>query len=191
MWGAISSNSGLFAGEISHLLCNDIEGRRGDPDQALRWHKLSEPRQQVAHQYVLNRGVAGVLAFKRMLAAASGGHNLLSPNPPSGKTAHASDFSPCLITFACMFLGGSYFFTVALLERRCRLLTEHIEALREAFGSVRDRRPFRIDAIVILPDHLRYSLQSGQAWLGAPGPRIGLCPPEWAAPAASREWDLK
>ncbi|MGQ0592280.1 MAG: REP-associated tyrosine transposase, partial [Gammaproteobacteria bacterium] len=28
------------------------------------------------------------------------------------------------------------------------------EALREAFGSVRARRPFRIDAIVILPDHL-------------------------------------
>lgn len=50
--------------------------------------------------------------------------------------------------------GGSYFFTVALLERRRRLLTENIEALREAFGSVRARRPFRIDAIVILPDHL-------------------------------------
>jgi putative transposase len=46
--------------------------------------------------------------------------------------------------------GGSYFFTVALLERRRRLLTENIEA----FGSVRARRPFRIDAIVILPDHL-------------------------------------
>jgi len=50
--------------------------------------------------------------------------------------------------------GGAYFFTVALLERRGRLLTENIEALREALRSVRDRRPFRIDAIVILPDHL-------------------------------------
>jgi putative transposase len=50
--------------------------------------------------------------------------------------------------------GGSYFFTVALLERRRRLLAENIEALREAFGSVRDRRPFRTDAVVILPDHL-------------------------------------
>jgi putative transposase len=29
--------------------------------------------------------------------------------------------------------GGSYFFTVALLERRRCLLTEHIDALREAF----------------------------------------------------------
>ena len=40
--------------------------------------------------------------------------------------------------------GDSYFFTVALLERRRRLLTENIEALRDAFGSVRARRPFRM-----------------------------------------------
>jgi putative transposase len=50
--------------------------------------------------------------------------------------------------------GGSYFFTVALLERRRHLLTENIDALREAFRTVRNQRPFRIDAIVILPDHL-------------------------------------
>ncbi|HSA46945.1 MAG TPA: transposase [Candidatus Competibacteraceae bacterium] len=50
--------------------------------------------------------------------------------------------------------GGSYFFTVALLERRRHLLTEHINALRTAFTSVRRQRPFRIDAIVVLPDHL-------------------------------------
>ncbi len=50
--------------------------------------------------------------------------------------------------------GGSYFFTVALLERRRRLLTAHVDALREAFRAVHYQRPFRIDAIVILPDHL-------------------------------------
>ncbi len=50
--------------------------------------------------------------------------------------------------------GGSYFFTVALLERRRHLLTEHIDALRAAFVSVRRQRPFHIDAIVVLPDHL-------------------------------------
>jgi len=50
--------------------------------------------------------------------------------------------------------GGSYFFTVALLERRRHLLTENIDALREAFRTVRTQRPFRIEAIVILPDHL-------------------------------------
>ncbi|MGQ0593818.1 MAG: REP-associated tyrosine transposase [Gammaproteobacteria bacterium] len=50
--------------------------------------------------------------------------------------------------------GGSYFFTVALLERRRRLLTENIDALREALRSVHIQRPFRIDAVVVLPDHL-------------------------------------
>ena len=50
--------------------------------------------------------------------------------------------------------GGSYFFTVALLERHRRLLTEHVDTLRAAFVSVRRERPFQIDAIVVLPDHL-------------------------------------
>jgi putative transposase len=50
--------------------------------------------------------------------------------------------------------GGTFFFTVALLERRRRLLTEHIGDLRVAFEAVRERRPFTIDAIVVLPDHL-------------------------------------
>lgn len=50
--------------------------------------------------------------------------------------------------------GGTCFFTVALLERRLRLLTEHIDALREAFRVVKAERPFTIEAIVILPEHL-------------------------------------
>lgn len=50
--------------------------------------------------------------------------------------------------------GGTYFFTVALLERRLKLLTENIDSLREAFGVVKAERPFGIEAIVILPDHL-------------------------------------
>lgn len=50
--------------------------------------------------------------------------------------------------------GGTYFFTVNLLERNRRLLVEHIDALRNAFRIVKQQRPFRIDAIVILPDHL-------------------------------------
>jgi REP element-mobilizing transposase RayT len=33
-------------------------------------------------------------------------------------------------------------------------LTAHIDALRTAFRSVHIERPFRVDAIVILPDHL-------------------------------------
>lgn len=50
--------------------------------------------------------------------------------------------------------GGTWFFTVNLLERNKRLLIEHIGMLREAIARVRTGRPFAIDAIVILPDHL-------------------------------------
>ena len=61
--------------------------------------------------------------------------------------------------------GGTSFFTVALLERRRRLLVENIGALREAFRGVRHRYPFTIDAIVILPDHLHsvWTLPAGDA----------------------------
>jgi putative transposase len=51
-------------------------------------------------------------------------------------------------------LGGSYFFTLNLADRRRSLLTDNISALRNAFRIVRDRHPFTIEAIVILPDHL-------------------------------------
>ena len=50
--------------------------------------------------------------------------------------------------------GGCYFFTVALAERSRRLLTEHIQILRTAFREVKAARPFMIEAIVVLPDHL-------------------------------------
>ena len=49
--------------------------------------------------------------------------------------------------------GGSYFFTVNLLDRRERLLVEHIDAFRESVRKVRAQRPFHIDAWVVLPDH--------------------------------------
>ena len=50
--------------------------------------------------------------------------------------------------------GGSYFFTVNLLDRNKSLLVEHIDLLREAIRFVKLRRPFYIDAWVVLPDHL-------------------------------------
>ena len=50
--------------------------------------------------------------------------------------------------------GGSYFFTANLAERKLRLLTEHVGALRAAFRDVRTLHPFVIEAIVVLPDHL-------------------------------------
>ena len=50
--------------------------------------------------------------------------------------------------------GGCFFFTVNLADRRLRLLTEHVDALRSAFSETHQRHPFTIDAIVVLPDHL-------------------------------------
>ena len=50
--------------------------------------------------------------------------------------------------------GGCWFFTVNLLERRRSLLTDHVDALREAMRRTRERFPFEIEAIVVLPDHL-------------------------------------
>jgi putative transposase len=50
--------------------------------------------------------------------------------------------------------GGTYFFTVNLAERHRTLLTDHIATLRAVMRGVRQRHPFHIDAMVILPDHL-------------------------------------
>ena len=50
--------------------------------------------------------------------------------------------------------GGQYFFTLVLANREQSLLTEHIKLLKCAFETVKNKKPFEIDAIVILPDHL-------------------------------------
>ena len=61
--------------------------------------------------------------------------------------------------------GGSYFFTVTLAERTSHALVDHVTALRMAFRIARQERPFTIDAIVILPDHLHtiWTLPSGDS----------------------------
>ncbi len=50
--------------------------------------------------------------------------------------------------------GATYFFTVTLRDRHSRVLTDHVDALREAVRDVKQRWPIRIDALVVLPDHL-------------------------------------
>ena len=50
--------------------------------------------------------------------------------------------------------GGTFFFTVTLKNRRSSALTDNSDVLRETFQRTRDRQPFKIDAIVVLPDHL-------------------------------------
>jgi putative transposase len=50
--------------------------------------------------------------------------------------------------------GGTFFFTVNLLERDRDLLVRHVALLREAVRQVRAARPFEIVAWVVMPDHL-------------------------------------
>ena len=50
--------------------------------------------------------------------------------------------------------GGTFFFTVNLRDRRSDLLVAKIDLLRGAARRVRARASFRIDARVVLPDHL-------------------------------------
>jgi putative transposase len=51
--------------------------------------------------------------------------------------------------------GASYFFTVVTYRRQPILCDAPLRAaLREAIREVRTRRPFTVDAWVLLPDHL-------------------------------------
>src|SRR5947209_8409395 len=59
--------------------------------------------------------------------------------------------------------GGCWFFTVNLLERRECLLVDHIASLREAGAATRRTYDFKIDALVVLRDHLH------AAWTLPPG----------------------
>jgi REP-associated tyrosine transposase len=50
--------------------------------------------------------------------------------------------------------GGCWFFTFNRLDRRRRLLTDNIDALREATRFTQTRHPFTIDAMVVLPRYI-------------------------------------
>jgi REP-associated tyrosine transposase len=59
--------------------------------------------------------------------------------------------------------GGTYFFTVNLLNRQGNdLLTKHIDLLRRAVSSVRKAHPFIIHGWVVLPDHLHCVIELPQ-----------------------------
>jgi putative transposase len=51
-------------------------------------------------------------------------------------------------------LGGSYFFTLTLADRRGTALADHIGALRSAFHATKASAPFTVGAMVALPHHL-------------------------------------
>jgi putative transposase len=50
--------------------------------------------------------------------------------------------------------GASVFFTVTLADRSARTLVDHVHILRRAVRTTMAERPFRIDAWVVLPDHM-------------------------------------
>lgn len=51
--------------------------------------------------------------------------------------------------------GGTYFFTVNLLQRNSNaLLVEQIDLLRQVVAKVKGRYPFIIHAWVVLPEHI-------------------------------------
>ena len=54
--------------------------------------------------------------------------------------------------------GGRYFFTVSTEKRRKIFADDdNVKRLRAAFKTVMQKRPFIIDAAVVLPDHLQLS----------------------------------
>lgn len=62
--------------------------------------------------------------------------------------------------------GGCYFFTVVTYGRRPLLADEiNINLLRQALASAKTRRPFDVEAMVVLPDHLHciWRLPAGDA----------------------------
>lgn len=62
--------------------------------------------------------------------------------------------------------GGSFFFTVVTEKRRAIFSSpEPVALLRNAFRTVRSKRPFELDAMVVLPDHLHcvWTLPPGDA----------------------------
>ncbi|WP_411289488.1 REP-associated tyrosine transposase [Rhodosalinus sp.] len=61
--------------------------------------------------------------------------------------------------------GATIFFTVSLRERGDDRLVSEIDRLRDAVRKTRAERPFRIDAWVVLPDHLHavWTLPAGEA----------------------------
>jgi putative transposase len=69
--------------------------------------------------------------------------------------------------------GGTFFFTVRLLERNSTLLTDHFSAFGEAMRQARSKRPFHVDAWVVLPDH------SHAIWTLPPGDHD--CASRWRA----------
>jgi hypothetical protein len=69
--------------------------------------------------------------------------------------------------------GGTFFFTVTLLERRRKLLTEHVDNFRVSLMVAGQRRPFTVEAMVILPDR-RLEIEYAEGGMRFAFPPYGL-----------------
>lgn len=61
--------------------------------------------------------------------------------------------------------GACVFFTVNLVDRGADTLVRHVEVLRQAVAVTKAKRPFGIDAWVVLPEHMHcvWTLPEGDA----------------------------
>ena len=91
--------------------------------------------------------------------------------------------------------GGCWFFTVNLLDRRRRLLTDHIDALRAATRLTQPRHAFTIDAMVVLRRtsmaELQIRFDDGAAYermMGIWSRLAGEIFLDWLAPRAGLRW---
>jgi putative transposase len=50
--------------------------------------------------------------------------------------------------------GATYFFTLTLEDRGARHLVDQVAELRACLAKVKERHPFYIEAMVVLPEHL-------------------------------------
>ena len=50
--------------------------------------------------------------------------------------------------------GATYFFTLNLADRKNTLLVDEIDKLRNTLNKVKQERPYKLDAMVVLPDHI-------------------------------------
>jgi len=57
-----------------------------------------------------------------------------------------------------IFLDGYSYFITMVTHRREPILIDHIALLRKSFGLSKKRYDYRIDAIIILPDHIHMIL---------------------------------
>ncbi len=82
-------------------------------------------------------------------------------NAPYIRSISAGYFMPDYRRAFCP--GGTFFFTVNLLQRRNNpLLTRHVETLRAVVREVRRKHPFHIHGWVVLPEHLHAIMELPQ-----------------------------